>query len=225
MAFKLPKLQIKLPIVDSKGNPVTSFHRYLNIELIGALEDVISSQGASIAQLEAITQQLLITTQQTQEALAIAGLALETADSGGTARSGSATIDDITLTGTGWVTGPQVDLLTVSAGDLQLLGSGIQSDGNTTLGNFNVQMEGEFRIMEVVGGVDTEIAGSPFVITADRYDSNPTGPVFVANDSRVPTFTEARASTGSVSYRMDLRRVTGPVLTNVKAYLFARRTV
>lgn len=222
--FKLPRLNAKVAIVDEKGRPTAAFLQMLNVQWAMAIERKEAGQDAALAAIAQVQAQQQAQLVLINEALVLAGIALAQADAGSADdRSGSAASPDITLSGTGWVTGPLVTLSTVSAGTLQLMSSGIQADANTTLANFDEAFEGEFRIMEVVGGVDTEIVGSPFVITAERYDVNPSGAVFVTNDARIPTFSEARSSTGTVAYRMDLRRVSGPTLSNVRAYLFARR--
>jgi len=47
MAFKLPKLQARMAIVDRLGLPVTSFLRFFNIEFVGAIEAQEARQDAA----------------------------------------------------------------------------------------------------------------------------------------------------------------------------------
>ena len=68
MAFVLPKLQGRLPIVDRLGNPAAYFLRFLNVDFSGAIE----RQEAAQAQLIASLAQAVADIQAAQAAAAAA---------------------------------------------------------------------------------------------------------------------------------------------------------
>lgn len=214
-AFKLPRLKANLAIVNGQGKPLDYFLRFWNIEVAPRIEQQEADQNAILAQIQELqasqAQQLILI----NEALELAGIAISL--TGG--NSGSTTVEVDMLSGV-WVNGPQVDLTGVVAGDLTIPGSGLFSKSGTT--SFFGDSNGLIRLVEIVAGVDTVIGGPwGFVIT--RTDPNPSGTVYVANASQIPTFTSARSTTGAVSYRIDTQMVDSDV-TNIDVKLYARRT-
>lgn len=223
MAFKLPRLQSRLPIVDAKGNPVTSFQRFFNIDFVGAIEKQETSQAAVLASLQNIQTQQAAQLAQINQALELAGLALATADSGSTTQSGSNT-GGFGLFSTSFAPAVTVSLTSVVAGTLTIPGTAPQLiyNGSTMSGGLTV--DAEFRLVEVVGGIDNVRYTGSFTIT-DVTGDEPFQVFQMDNFSApdVAALSQARTSTGSVDYRIDVRRVSGATMTNLRFYLFARR--
>lgn len=213
--FKLPKLQARSPIVDKEDRPTNYFLRFLNVDYSGAIETAVNAQANQIA----LNEQILATQQQQlmliNEALELAGIAIGL--SGGNSGSTTTELDLIFPT---WVLGPVVNLTGVVAGNLTIPGSGLISKSATrsAFGDFN----GELRLVEIVGGVDT-IIGGPWAFVASRSDPDPAGTVYISNPGEVSSFTSARSTTGAVSYRIDARMLTSD-LNNIDVKLYARRT-
>lgn len=239
MAFKLPRLQIRNPIVDSVGRATAYFHRFLNVDLIPLIEAQEANQDELIQDIQELQQDQAEQLELIQQALAAANIALETAgaaqeaaagaqntadDAGGTAVSGSAFDNDmdIPVSGTAWVQGPQVDLTGVVAGTLTIQGSGPQKQTSTMIAN-NVSLSGEWRVVEIDGMTETTVFTGNFVVQG-ASTLNPT--IILANQSSgsAQSFSDARTSTGAISYRMDIRRVSGAQVSNIYGFIFARRT-
>lgn len=221
-AFKLPRLQWRLAIVDNQGRPTTTFLDFFNNQFATKIETQEAAQAETLAALQAVQEQTEANIIAIQEALALAGFALETADgaAGGTARSGSAT-GSITLTNT-FATVAQVDLLTVSAGDLTFAGS----DYLVTVSPVpTIVYSYEYRIIEVDNGVDN---GSVFDGSFNVFRTSPSSIRQVQDTSAVKLadFSAARTTTGSISYRVEARYVspTPPSTTLLFNPLFARRS-
>lgn len=206
--FKLPRLKANLAIVNSKGNPLDYFLRFWNNEVAPRIEKQESDQDAILEELR--LQQIAI-----NEALMLAGIAI--AATGGNSGTTTAEID---MTPSAWVLGPVVDLTGVVAGDVTIPSSGLYSKPATTA--FFGDTNGQVRIVEIVGGVDT-IIGGPWNFTISRVDPNPAGTVYVGNAAETNTFTQARTTTGAVSYRIDARMLDGDV-NNIDLKLYARRS-
>ena len=206
--FKLPRLKANLPIVDGKGNPRDYFLRFWNIEVAPRIEKQESDQDAILEELR--LQQIAI-----NEALMLAGIAI--AATGGNAGT---TTTEIDMMPSAWVLGPVVALTGVVAGDLTITSSGLYSKTGTTA--FFGDTNGQVRLVEIVGGVDT-IIGGPWNFTISRADPNPAGTVYVGNAAEINTFTQARTTTGAVSYRIDARMLDGDV-NNIDLKLYARRS-
>lgn len=211
---KLPRLQRGIPIVDSAGRALDYLLRLLN-DAFTMLERSEASQNETLLRLEQLTaaqeQQLILI----NEALMLAGIAIS--QSGGNSGTATAEID---MTPSAWVLGPVVNLTGVVAGNVTVPGSGLYSKSTTTA--FFGDTNGEVRIVEVVGGVDT-IIGGPWAFTISRVDPNPSGTVYVGNAAQINTFTQARTTTGAVSYRIDTRMLDGDV-NNIDLKLYARRS-
>lgn len=186
------------------------------------IEGQENNQNTLIADLEAIVAGLQASTEAAQQAQTAANNAQATADAagGGTSTSGTATNPSIDLLDASWVLGPQVDLTGVVAGPLTITGSGPQQDGDVELTGGNGGMTCQFRIVEIVGGVDDVRFIGSFV--AVNYGG---GTATISNQSvsDVSTFTEARTSTGAVSYRIDAKGTGSRVLTDLLLYIYARR--
>lgn len=206
--FKLPRLKANLAIVNSKGNPLDYFLRFWNNEVAPRIEKQESDQDAILEQLR--LQQIAI-----NEALMLAGIAI--AATGGNSGTTTAEID---MTPSAWVLGPVVALTGVVAGNVTIPSSGLYSKAATT--SFFGDTNGQVRIVEIVGGVDT-IIGGPWNFTVSRVDPNPAGTVYVGNAAEINTFTQARTTTGAVSYRIDARMLDGDV-NNIDLKLYARRS-
>lgn len=213
-AFKLPRLQWRLAIVDNQGRPTTTFLDFFNNQFATKLEAQEALQSETIAALEA--QQTVIAAQQEQivEALQLANIAIGL--TGGNAGSDTITMDII---GDSWQAGPQVDLTGVVAGDVSIPGSGFFADAGTDQ-NFT-NLAGEVRLVEIDGG-DTVIGG-PWAFTSVKDTLFNT--VYVNNPSAINSFTDARTTTGAISYRLDVR-MNEPTwqITDVPVRLYARRT-
>lgn len=199
--FKLPRLKANLALVNSKGNPLDYFLRFWNIEVAPRIEQQEADQDMILQQLQDVQEQQaqILAAQEQQlilinEALMLAGIAI--AQSGG--NSGTATTE-INMTPPAWVLGPVVNLTGVVAGNVTVPGSGLYSKAGTTA--FFGDTNGEVRIVEIVSGVDTVIGG-PWPFTISRVDPNPAGTVYVGNAAQLNTFTDARTTTGAVSYRI-----------------------
>jgi len=214
-AFRLPRLQSRLAIVDNQGRPTTTFLDFFNNQFAPKIEAQEAAQAETIAMLTA--QQLVIEAQQEQivEALQLANIAIGL--TGGNAGSETLTMDII---GDTWQPGPQVDLAGVVAGDVSIPGSGLFADAGTDQNL--TPLSGEVRLVEIDGG-DTVIGG-PWAFTSVKDTLFNT--VFCNNPADINAFLDARTSTGAISYRLDFK-LDNPVwqITDVPARLYARRTV
>lgn len=194
------------------------------VDSLAAIQRTQAAQQAQLlAQNAQILQALGIANSATAAAAAAAAAANQAqtdADSGGsaTARSGSAT-GSASIFNTGWMLGPTVNLLTVSAGNLTITGTGITA-GALTDGSLVI---GQFRVVELAGGTTI----FPGVGDSNTFSVSDGG---VAMDpstiASVAAFSLAEVTTGSVSYRMDVRRSGGPVggTADVDLYFYARRS-
>lgn len=221
--FILPRVRAADPITVPDGRAANAFVRFWDT-MCRLIESQENRQNTLIADLQAVQQQQAAQLELINDALELAGLALATADaaSGGTARSGSDT-GSFALTGTGDVSPCTVPLLTVSAGLLTIPGTGPGVLYGTTTMTGGLTVEAEYDIVEVTG-TETVVFSGTFTIN-DVTGDEPSQVFQVVHPSApdVAAFSETRASTGSVSYRVDVRRVSGATMTGVRFYLFARR--
>lgn len=246
--FKLPKLRTLDKIVDALGRPSIAFVNFfgqfsraietqertqdeilqeiielndvqdmLIDDLTEAQEDLVDQQNQINAQVAQI-QALLGLTQSAQQA---ANDAQTTADDalGTGSVSGSSTNPSVDLTVNGaWITGPIVNLASVVAGNLTIAGSGpIQDEDVNISGGSTASCE--FRIMQVIGGVDTLKFTGTFTVDAGAFPAT----VINLSSAAVSAYSSAEASTGTVSYRIDARKVSGAVVTDLALYVYARR--
>lgn len=242
--FKLPRLQERTAIVDNAGKVVRFFSRYWD-EFAKAIEqqvndilavqaaiqqaqqdilDVQAVQAAEIARLNAVVFANQQTSASAQAAAQAANFAQQTADealANGTV-SAYASDPSMSLAGTGWAPGPQVNLTSVLAGNLTISGTGPQQDLDVALTTLPGFFSGEFRIVEIDGMTETVVAG-PFAFSATQNPGE--SAATVTNDAlgSVETFSAALTTTGSLSYRLDARRVSGPNIDELYFYIYARR--
>lgn len=220
--FTLPRIRANSPITDKDGKAVNAFVLFWE-KLCRQIEGQENSQNSLIAAIQAIQAQQAAQLVLINQALELAGLALETADGGGPTKSGSATAI-FPLTGTGSFAASSVTLAGVAAGDLTVPGTGpSQVIGTTSMTGGNY-VEAEYDIVEVVSGVDTVVFTGTFNVT-DVTGDEPYQIFQVVHTSApdIAAFTSARASTGTLAYRVDVRRLTGATMLGMRFYLFARR--
>jgi len=202
VAFQLPRLSLSQPIVDSAGLPTNLLQRWWQT-MAQAIETQENNQDTVLSQIQA--------------SLALAGTGVVANDATtGTAKSGQATTTGLTINTTTFVNGPLVPLtgITGAMTHLTLTGSGPQSA--LSVGG---PMDGEYRIVEIVGITETTIFTDTF--TAKTLN-NGSSVLIVANPPNTQIFT--RAATGAVSYRLDVRKTAGAgEADSLQAYLFARR--
>lgn len=222
-AFKLPRLKSNLPIVNREGKPEDYFLRFFNIDFAQRLEANENNQAMIIAQIQDIQTQQAEQLVLINQALELAGLALETADGGGPNKSGSNT-GTFALSGTSSVPATTVALAGVVAGNLTIPGTGPSQIVGTTAMTGGNYVEAAYDVVEVVGGVDTVVFTGTFNVT-DVTGDEPYQIFQVSHTSAaaVAAFTSARASIGLVDYRLDVRRVSGASMTGMRFYLFVRR--
>jgi hypothetical protein len=213
MAFKLDRLSAFFAMVKADRTATSAFIALWE-KMCGKIETQEAQQDAALVSQAAIIATLQAQFDMINANAAAANDAQETADTagGGTARSGSASADVLSVTGTGWNNGPTVNLTGVSAGNLTISGSG-PTGGTLTTGNV---LSGEYRIVE--------LAGSTTVFTGNFS----LGLVGMTNNSAsaVAAFSLAEVTTGAVSYRMDVRRTGGTSggEADISLYLFTRRS-
>jgi len=219
MAFKIPRPVWTQAIVDKAGLATKAFSRRIE-EMLKYIETQVSSIVDLLAIIQAVqaTQAeqlaLILSTQATANAAQqAANQALTQADTGpsATARSDSA-VDSETISGVAWVLGPTIALPTVSVGDLTITGSGPTG----AVLNAGALVQGEYRIVELAGG-STIFTGS-MSINASGVTNN--------DAAAVAAFTLPETTTGTVSYRMDVRRAGGTVGgdADVDFYFYVRRS-
>lgn len=208
---------------------------------VDTLAGILRTQAQQQAQIAAqnmtiLAQQALILTALGigQSAAAAANEAQTTADTagGGTARSGSSTNPAVNVSSTvSWTHGPLVSLTGVSAGNLTITGTGPQQDSDvavTVTNIFQVLFVGQYRIVEVIGGIDGATFG-PFDFSAGTItdpESPGSYPAAVNNSSAsaVAAFSTPLATTGVIDYRIDFIKTSGPSVTSLLAYLYVRRS-
>lgn len=208
MAFSLPDLSGQTPIVDPKtGIPSGYFTDWL-ARVLAQIVAEDTKQDNVIASIQAVQQQLLAQQAQMNAAIVAIQKAQATADAaGGTgAQSGQAQGEFSALTTSAWTHGPVVSLTSVAAGHLTIYGSGPTQDNNTgvnaisgILGNFD---DGQWRIVEVIGGVDTVVYTSgTYHAERDRDDQGVENILY--NTADTSSVSIARSTTGAMDYRLD----------------------
>ena len=222
-AFKLPRLKANLAIVDGQGKPLGYFLRLFNIELAERIEKQEADQTALIAQIQALQAQQADQLVLINQALELAGLALETADGGTSTKSGSNT-GTFALSGTSTVAVTTVSLAGVVAGNLTIPGTGPSQVVGTTAMTGGNYVEAEYDIVEVVSGVDSIVFTGTFnVLDVTGDEPYQIFQVNHTSSAAVAAFTDARTSTGTIDYRLDVRRLTGASMTGMRFYEFVRR--
>lgn len=222
-AFKLPRLKANLAIVDGKGLPLGYFLRLFNIELAERIEQNEADQAATLVALQQLAAQQAEQLVLINQALELAGLALETADGGTTTKSGSNT-GTFSLSGTSTVPVTTVALTGVVAGDLTIPGTGPSQIIGTTAMTGGNYVEAEYDIVEVIGGIDTIVFTGQFnVLDVTGDEPYQIFQVNHTSSAAVAAFSAARSTTGTMDYRLDVRRLTGASMTGMRFYEFVRR--
>lgn len=222
-AFKLPRLKANLAIVDGKGLPLGYFLRLFNIELAQRIEQNEADQAATLIALQQLASQQASQLVLINQALELAGLALETADSGSTTKSGANT-GIFSLSGTSTAPVTTVALTGVVAGDLTIPGTGPSQIIGTTAMTGGNYVEAEYDIVERIGGVDTVVFTGQFnVLDVTGDEPYQIFQVNHTSSADVAAFSAARFTTGTMDYRLDVRRLTGASMTGMRFYLFTRR--
>lgn len=225
MAFTLPKIQAADSIVDGTGRPTTRFLKFFNFDFARAIERNDNAQSDLIAKLQVLVNQLQVTTEAVQQAQNAANQAQQSADGagGGVAVSGTSTAPDVTLVGSAWVLGPVVALTGVVAGSLTITGSGPLQDDNVSATGPRGNIPCQFRVVEVILGVDTVLFTGSFSVFTTGAPGD-VASVINSSASAVGAFSSARSSTGAVSYRIDARTTTTDLtVADLSLYLFVRR--
>lgn len=222
-AFKLPRLKANLAIVDGKGLPLGYFLRLFNIELAERIEQNEADQAATLIALQQLAAQQAEQLILINQALELAGLALETADGGSTTKSGSNT-GTFSLSGTSTVPVTTVAFTGVVAGDLTIPGTGPSQIIGTTAMTGGNYVEAEYDIVEVIGGIDTIVFTGQFnVLDVTGDEPYQIFQVNHTSSAAVAAFSAARSTTGTMDYRLDVRRLTGASMTGMRFYEFVRR--
>lgn len=224
MIPKLPRINISLAITDQAGKAVVSFSRFWD-QAMTAIENSLNSLAETLSAIQALQVQQAQQLDLINQALELAGLALETADSGGTTKSGSST-GSFLLSSTSFGSGiATVNLTSVAAGNLTIPGTGPSQQVGTTSMTGGTYTEGEYRIIEVDNGVDngTVFTGQFNVTDITTDEPNQIFTVSHTSADAVAAFVSARTTTGNVDYRVEVRRVSGATMTGMRFYLFARR--
>lgn len=222
--FRLPRLKSNLAIVNKEGKPADYFLRFWNIEVAPTIESQERSQNELLAAIQQLQVQQQAQLDLINQALELAGLALETADGGGPNKSGSGANLFTNNTGT-FASVVTIPLTSVSAGNLALTGTGPSAVVGTTTMTGGNQTFFEYQIVEVSGG-DTVLFTGAFDVTDVTTDEpNQIFSINHTSASAIAAFFAARTSTGSISYRIDVRKLSGANMTNMRLYLFVRRSV
>ena len=108
--------------------------------------------------------------------------------------------------------------------NLTINGTGPQQTDAVLIAGAPGPITGEFRVVEIVGASDTTVFTGLFNVAPASFDAGEPPVVTNRSVSDVSAFSSARTSTGSVSYRLDVRRTSGGALvSDLSLYLFARR--
>ncbi len=222
-AFQLPAIQIGVPIVDPQTGRMTAYYSDWLNRILQQVVAQINTNSNLIAQLQATQAQLVATISQVQAVQAAAAQAQATADAagGGGGQSGFATAT-LSVGSGGWSAGPQVDLTAVIAGNLTLAGTGPTAGGSTsvdTIGDFT----GQWRIVEIVGAVETVVFPGTFSLGAQVDPDSGFTSYYLYNTTDTTSVSIPQTSTGAVSYRMDLILDNPVSAFFVVANLYARR--
>lgn len=221
-----PSIQVGVQIADPKTGAGTSyFLDWLNriltsiINAVNTTTSIVTSLQAQQAQLVAQVAALNTVAQQAAAAQATADAGTPTG-----AKSGDATAYPINASGSGWIPGPQVNLTGVAAGNLTIPSSGpnqVNATGVNALSGILGTFTGNWRIQEILPGpVESTVFSGTYNAERDRDDQGIENIVYNLTDTS--TFSLARASTGAVSYRLDIN-APGFDLTAVSLYLYVRR--
>lgn len=230
--FRLPRLRTDVRLIDEQGRATIDLQRWWQ-EVVEKIEAQELNQDQLIADIQTLQAQQALTLAMVQQAITDIQIAQATANAnGGAGASGADTDSNITVSSTvTWAPGPSVSLTGVVANNLTIPGSGPQQDSDVTLFISNVtqiEMLGEYRLVEVIGGVDGATFG-PWNFSVNYPEPPPStgtypGAVINTDSATVAAFSTALATTGAIEYRLDFRRISGPTVQNLRGYLFVRRS-
>lgn len=220
----IPGWNSSTPVTEKGDLPSVVFINWQNtlLRAVQAAILTLNNQVTALTQQQAI---FLAAQNASSTAQATAAAAQATADSGGTARSGTAT--STINVGASWSVAATVNLLTVSAGNLTIEGSGPLQASNSDVVPGGVST-GNWRVVEIVGATETVVFTGTF--SAAKTQLIIEGAVeellyiYNDNDTSAASVTIPQTSTGSVSYRLDLQGSPGVVYYNVIGTLFVRRS-
>lgn len=220
--IRFAPLPAQQPLVNPQTGAPTSFFVDWLTDLANRLVSGINNLNNAVNALQVAQQQSIAASQaQVAQAQTVA-VAQATADvAGGTgAQSGDAQLTVTVVAGGAWSAGPQVDLAGVAAGTLSAVNSSPNQLSNTDVLNPGSYV-GNYRIVEIVGAVETVIFNGTFSAEKTQEDIGFITLLFNLTDTS--TFTVGRASTGAVSYRLDANSPNVEV-QNLGLYLYVRRS-
>lgn len=210
--LKLPRLQQNYAIVNERGEPTPFFVRLLNSEAFEALENAVSAQAAQTQDLA----EIVAAVQAAQEA---AQIAQQTANSEAGGASSTAGISPATGI---WLTAVVVNIPAAVAGQTLTIGGTGPVQTSDVVKDQPGNAPGQFRVVEVVGGVDTILLTGNYNVYASGEAA---APPLVTNASAtaVAAYSSVRASSGSIDYRVDVNQTSGTAVSNMSVYLNVRR--
>lgn len=220
----IPGWNSSTPVTEKGDLPSVVFINWQNtmLKAIQAAILTLNNQVTALTQQQAI---FLAAQNASSTAQATAAAAQATADSGGSARSGNAT--STINVGASWSAAATVNLLTVSAGNLTIEGSGpLQASNSDVVPGGSTT--GNWRVVEIVGATETVVFTGTFSVVKTQLVLEGSFSellyIYNDNDTSAASVTIPQTSTGSVSYRLDLQGSPGVVYYNVIGTLFVRRS-
>lgn len=222
----IPPLSNATQIVNpDDGKPTQQYILWSNNQLEVLRGAIIILQN-QVTNLQNVQASLVAAQAQATAASVAAAQAQATADGGsggGGATSGQAqgTIN----VGAAWSTAAVVSLSGVVAGNLTIAGSGPQQTTATTISAYTT-IAGAWRVVEVIGGVDTVVYSGTFQATRTQEPTDFGGSfdiTFLFNDNDTSQVSIARSTTGTMDYRLDLMGAGGFTITSVLGFLYVRR--
>jgi hypothetical protein len=178
-----------------------------------------------IANIQAQQQSVIALTQQVLAAQATAAAAQATADAagGGGAQSGTNSGHADSLSTSTWTHGPVVSLAGVIAGDLTIQTSGPNQDNTTgvnAVSNIFGSFTGNWRLVEVIGGIDTVVFSGTYSAQRDRDDTGIENLLW--NNTDTTNVSIPRSTTGTMDYRIDINSPSCDI-TQALLNLYVRR--
>lgn len=186
-AFKLPRLQFRLSIVDTQGRPTSTFLDFFNVQFAGRLEQQVADLSAVQAELAA--QLALITNAQNtaDDALALANEAagskyidINGAPEASTASEATLAKPDVLLNLNGTITGAILDA--------------------------NTDWVGEATLSETLGGTTNVLMTIP--ITISPNGTVLPGPLYEGDDVSF-SGTAIGSLDGAITYTVEYTRISG----------------
>lgn len=198
MAIIPPEIQQGVPIVSLDTGASSSYFTLWLAQVLGAIVAQTNANTINIAALQAAQAQIIAVQAQL--------VALQQAQNPASGKFGAAS-SIVSDTGVTWVNGPTVNLTGVTAGNLTYPGSGPNQVDSTevnptsgALGDF----VGAWRIQEIIGFVETTVVTGTYAASRIRDDGALPFASVVYNTTNT-TASVARATTGTMSYRLDMQ--------------------